>query len=487
MVIIIFPQDQMKDLNGKYISDKQTYETILNERETDIFNLKHRINEEIEEKSNLKTYFDNEVTKLNNEVNELEQRLKGNNENSRSIIERKMQEIKILQEEKLSLLESLNDETTKNENIVKSLKEELDWEKTAKLNMKDGFENQIMKLNEKILNRNNELVELQNNILEKSEIIESLYLDLRKEKEMREEIEHKHQCDMQQLNQQKMDTEQYLQQKCYEVTELKTIAEKKTLLVNNVEQEMSDLKLSLFNIKEDYKHLESTKEKLLIEIHNRDIKLKEIYKDIDSLKNLFSEEKEKLAHDLDEKDATISALKNQLQDEIHYKVTFQNELTHLQKVNMDLSEELKIADTKISEWKTLMQKRDESIKEMDVWLQNEKEYVAQLTNDNEEVNESLNKLNEDLKKKDLQIKDFQDQLFKKEEIMENVNAKLKTIKTENELLKEEHNLIKNEKVTLVKDIAEKDNKIVQLEADRENTLAVIQEDKLGMSILIVLF
>lgn len=196
-------QDEIRDLNQK----SDVMQKIITDRENDIFNLKHRINEEIEEKNNLKSYFDNEVTKLNNIVNELEQKIKDNSKHSSSVLQNKMQEIKTLQEEKLSLLQSLSDETTKSENIIKDLKAEIESEKTSKMKMREDYENLLMKMKEKVLNRNNELFELQNNVSEKSELIQQLNRQLRDEKEQSEKTINKHNKDIELLNVQKSNIE----------------------------------------------------------------------------------------------------------------------------------------------------------------------------------------------------------------------------------------------------------------------------------------
>ncbi|XP_072942528.1 uncharacterized protein [Epargyreus clarus] len=209
-------QDQLCDLTRKSEEEKQSLTQIISEKESTIMNLKHRVNEEIEEKNILKSTHDDDIAKLNNELNELDQRLKGSQENSRNIIEKKMQEIQNLKDEKLSLLQSLSDETTKLENIIKDLQYEVDAEKSSKIKLRDDYDIHIMKLNEKVLNRNNELVELQNKIVEKGEQIEHLQLELRREKELREELTNKHNNDIIQLNSIRESIEQELQHKTEE-------------------------------------------------------------------------------------------------------------------------------------------------------------------------------------------------------------------------------------------------------------------------------
>lgn len=189
----------MRDL----VQKADIMQQIITDRENDICNLKHRINEEIEEKNNTKSYFENEVTKLNNIVNELEQKLKDNNKHSSLVIQNKMQDIKTLQEEKLSLLQSLSNETAKSENTIKDLKTEIDTEKTSKMKMREDYENLVMEMKEKVLNRNNELVELQNNILQKSELIQQLNFELRDEKKLKEKMINQYNNDIELLNAQK--------------------------------------------------------------------------------------------------------------------------------------------------------------------------------------------------------------------------------------------------------------------------------------------
>ncbi|XP_037295156.1 golgin subfamily A member 4-like isoform X2 [Manduca sexta] len=487
-------QVQINELTRKSEEEKLTLETIITERETDIFNLKHRINEEIEEKNNLKVHFSDEMSKLNNEINELEQKLKDNNDHSRTMIEQKLQEIQTLQEEKLSLLQSLSDETTKLENIIKDLKTNIETERQSKMNMKESYDSHIMKLNEKMLNRNNELVELQNNVFEKSETIESLHLDLRKEKEIREAITDKYHNDLLHLTEQKNTIEHCLQERMRENTELANILEQKTNMIEGLYREVDNLKRSLSNCNDKCKLLEEDKSKLINEVQSRDMRLEEIYKDIENLKNVFSEERDKLCFDLDERNATVNALKMQLQNEIHYKIGLENELKELQKVKAELLEKLNKTSVEITELHSKIEEKDENIKHMDSMLQKEINNNKQLKSTNEKLNTQLKKLIDDLKLKNNEIKllngqekelnkSFDSEMKSKNNIIEKFKTELASSIDEKGTLQVELNSLRNQNVELEKAVAEKTDTIIQIQKQNTELSRTLEEDKKAIETL----
>lgn len=206
-------QNKISEQNNILLESKQMYEKMLLDRENEIFNLKHRINEELEDKNKLIAQNSDNTSRLNNEINELEQKIKDNYNNSKKIIETKMKDIQILQEQKLSLLQSLTNEITKLNNIIINLKTDIEKEQKSRLDIKERYENKLMKLNEKVLNRNNELVELQDGIFEKGETIENLQMELRKEKECAKKFHN----NMLRLQQEKTELEKTCQMKLEEM------------------------------------------------------------------------------------------------------------------------------------------------------------------------------------------------------------------------------------------------------------------------------
>ncbi|XP_021206607.2 centromere-associated protein E isoform X2 [Bombyx mori] len=481
-------QDQLNDINKKSQQDKYSYGLELSEKESEIFNLKHRINEEIEQKDHLKMYYDNEITKLNNEINELEQRLKDNGENSRNIIERKMLEIQTLQEEKLSLLQSLDDESAKLENVIQSLKKELETERQLKANMKESYESHIMKLNEKMLNRNNELVELQNNVCSQSETIEGLYLDLRKENEKREELINKFDTDKKQLNEQVNDLSRDIIAKSNEIVNLKMILDQKTNLIEELYKELNNNKASLSTIIEDNNLLEQTKAKLLIEVNKRDTRLEEIYKDIENLKLVLTEEKDKLIFDLDERNATINTLKNQLESEINYKVGLQNELAQLQKSRIELSDTVKKMNNDLIELQKVIDDKDLIVEELNKQNAVFNAKINEAKVENEKLFEDLKKQTEDNSKKEsciksleLQIENiqttFKKQLLERDEALKKITNALDIEATEKEMALSNLNKLNILKVNLEKEISDETLNNSELQIKNDELAHVISENK----------
>ncbi|KAJ8718038.1 hypothetical protein PYW07_005968 [Mythimna separata] len=425
-------QDDMNEMNQKYENEKHNLETILSERENEIFNLKHRINEEIEEKNHVKSYYDDEISKLNNEINELEQKIKDNNDHSRIIIDQKMQEIKTLQEEKFSLLQSLSNETTKLENIIAGLKSEIASEKQARVNMRDGYENQMMKLNEKVLNRNNELVELQNSVFEKGEMIETLQMDLRNEKE----ISNKYHINVCQLHEEKREVENKLHDKNEEMTAMQLSLEQN---IASVLKEIEHFKLLVANLQGHCRSLEQNKSQLEVEIKSQTTRFEEVVKDAENLKNSYSEELEKLKIDLDEKNAISTG-------------------------------------------------KDRTIESLEMSLKEAKDITAMLQADNEKLNVEISKLSIEigLKNNDIEIlnntlkttkKSLEDELSEKIATIECNNQELANVTTKKQALQSKVDLMLAEKAKQDLDLVEKSKKITQLQAECEKMAKTIDENK----------
>ncbi|CAH2235348.1 jg5917 [Pararge aegeria aegeria] len=402
---IVVLEQQIKQLQDQLNSseeEKQNLFKIISEKDTDIFNLKHRINEEIEEKNNLKSRCDDEVTKLNNDVNELEQRLQENGENSRTIIDSKMKEMQILQEEKLSLLQSLTDQTTKLEITERKLKSDIDAEKSSKLKLKEEYENKVMKLNEKVLNRNNELVELQNKICEKGEAIEKLQYDLRQEKELRGDLVNKYNNDVKHWNLQIEAYDTDLRHKNDEISNLKDHIQKCNVYNEQLEKDIDNLSSCLSKCKDDNQVLEDSKAKILIDLQNRESTIVNIQKEKDHLVNEYAEERKSLQYNLDEISATSEALRNQLQNEIQYKISIQNEF---ELSNNKLTETINNLNGQLTSLKL-------NCNEVEQSLFSERKVTFKLQEKCEDLNTQIEKLHRDNCEKDNLIKIFKENLDK---------------------------------------------------------------------------
>ncbi|KAJ8717390.1 hypothetical protein PYW08_005789 [Mythimna loreyi] len=474
-------QDDMTEMTQKNENDKHNLESVLSERENDIFNLKHRINEEIEEKNHLKSYYDDEISKLNNEINELEQKIKENNDHSRIIIDQKIQEIKTLQEEKFSLLQSLTNETTKSENIIAGLKAEIATEKQARIQMRDGYENQMMKLNEKVLNRNNELVELQNNVFEKGEMIETLQMDLRNEKE----ISNKYHIDVCQLHEEKREVENKLHNKNEEMTAMQLSLEQN---IASVLKEIEHFKLLVANLQDHCRSLEQSKELLEVEINSQTFRFEELVKETENTKKSYSEELEKLKIDLDEKNAIINTLQTHLHDEIHCKISYQEELQKLQANKLHMAEELNKLTVEFSKQKIELTGKDRTIESLEMCLKEAKDTIVKLQADNDKLNLEISKLSNeiDLKNNNIEIlnntfkttkKSLEDELSDKIATIEYNNQKLANVTTKKQALQSKVDLMYAEKTKLDLDLAEKSKQITQLQAECEKMTKMIEENK----------
>ncbi|KAM3956707.1 LOW QUALITY PROTEIN: uncharacterized protein ACR2FA_009360 [Aphomia sociella] len=479
-------QDQLYELNQKSEHEKKMMDSML--KEADIFNLKQRINEEIEEKTNIKVHFDDEISKLNNEMNELEQKLKDSIEQSKHVIDTKMQEIKVVQEEKLLLLESFSDETTKLDNIIKSLKMELDVERNTKMNMKEEYDNHIIKLNEKILNRNNELVELQNNIVEKREQLEDLQAKLRNETQIKEVLEDKYHKELEQLNKQKTQIENMLTQKTQEIKQLQKELHANVNYIDQLNRDVDNLKETISNLREKCSVLEDNKLTLLLEVKNRDAKIEEIQKEVENTNILFKEEKEKCLYDRDEIHNTINVLQTQLQNEIHFKTQLQNELTHLQGIRSSLLIDNNSLSMELSKTKTEIEVKEQTIFGMDLYLKEEKHKNETLKRNNDELDEKNHLLTKEIISKDDTIKEIKnmleeekrchkDEIRKKDELLESEKQKLLDALEEKDVVQADLTSAINEKDAFENDGRQKSIEISLLKDESANLAQIIGENR----------
>lgn len=405
----------------------------------------------------MKLRYEDEVTKLNNEVNELEQRIRGNGENSRRIIDSKMKEIQILQEEKLSLLQSMSDETAKLGNIIQKLTSDLDAEKTSKLKMKEDYENKVMKLNEKVLNRNNELVELQNKISENGEAIEKLQFDLRKEKESRGELINKYNSDVTNLNMQIQAYEDSLRQRNYDIANLKEQLHEFNASNEQLQKERENLRSCLAKCKNEISTLEDCKAQLVMTMQSRDSQIESLQKEKELIDNEYTEEKERLQYNLDEINATVETLRNQLQNEIQFKIGIQNELHKCELSNQNLTETVNKLNEQISTFKldctekenALILEREvvaelrKTIKEFDTQVQELNKVKSEKETMIQELTETVNNLNE-------QLTETKRSLLQEKEVI----AELKKTCEDQNVKVEEMNKVITGKETLIKVIKE---------------------------------
>ncbi|XP_073953342.1 uncharacterized protein isoform X2 [Choristoneura fumiferana] len=442
-------QDQLAEVNQKLESEKLTFEKILSEKEQDVFSLKHRINEEIEDKNNLKTHYDQEIEKLNDKISKLTQTITDNKESTKLALEEKLHEMQSLQQH-------LAEETKKSGNIIKNLKIELEAEKFAQLKLKDDCDNRIMKLNEKILNRNNELVELQNNIIKKSEMIEVIQADLRKEKELRDELSNSCNNQLFKLNEQRIAIENSIREKCHEISEYQKHLQKNEQCVEELNKTVAHLQSTVLSLEEKCQH--------------KDGKIVAKQKEIEFLNDVYQKEQEKLTHKIDERNATIKSLQMQLQNEIEYKVQLKNELAQLQTSKMSLVEEVNDVKTKskadlLEKENTLDAiyghlKEETKLKEDLIVLCEKREH--ELRQLEEEVSNKEHRIQLLKKQMDSETKLLKDEIMTKEEMIESINQIILIEQKEKSDLQETLNNSNDEKARLEAAVIEKDNDLSKL-------------------------
>ncbi|CAG4947768.1 unnamed protein product [Colias eurytheme] len=414
-------QDQLNNLNKKYEDEKQTFINTTAVKEKEIISLKHRINEETEEKNNIKIQLHDELDRFKSEINELERKLKDTNENSQRVIETKMQEIQTLQEEKMSLLQSLSNETTKLENVIRNLQIDIENEKASKSKMREDYDNHIMKLNEKVLNRSNELCELQNKIEDNGERIDQLQIQLKKEKDLKDDMSNKHNNDIVNLNAIKTAIENELKRKSEELLDVQMELKQQIDINTTLKKELDHMKNCYTKSKEEMKLLEENKERLFNDIKGRDKKIEILQKDLENLKN--------------ESQATIFTLKSQLQDEIQYKLGLQKNISTFEKAISD---------------------KDKTIVEI------EKELAA--------TKEQAEK----------DIKTMNDDILEKKKLHE---CQLEIITKEKDALQENLKVISTEKNNLIENLKEKSSKINLLEEEVKQLSGIVDENNKAIQTL----
>ncbi|XP_022116810.2 centromere-associated protein E isoform X2 [Pieris rapae] len=438
-------ETKLTDLSKKLENENKAFRVTVSQKDTEIQNLNHIINEELEVKNSIKLHFDNEINKLSSDLDEMQIKLKESNETSKRVIATKMQEIQTLQEEKLSLLESLQSEVAKLENVIKNLQVDIETEKSSKNKLREEYETTIMLLNDKALNRNNELFELQDKINENGEMIENLQMQLKSEKEIKDDISNKHNNDLMNLATQRSALEKELQNKCRELLDAHIQLKQYTDANEELKTELECVNNSYTKSQEECKILEENREKLLDEIKNRDSKIEKLEKDIDSLESGYDEMKTKLTCDLNESQATINTLKSQLHDEIKYKLGLQNRICELENIIAERDNTITEKELKLKEI------HENFVTEKSIF----KEKLDQLTNDITEKKTFI----KTLKAEQASIlKDMQDKLQSEEQ--EKIKEQEKNIL----LYKKNDNLQKvlEEKSTIIASLHEEINKFTRL-------------------------
>lgn len=464
-----------KNNNLNYLINKE-----IQEKNT----LKLRLNDEINNKNTLEEHFNHEVIKLNNEVNELEQKLKDNVENSRKIIESKYSEIQILQEEKISLLESLTNEINKRDNIIRDLQSDLENEKHSKTSIKDSYENKIMKLNEKVLKRNNELVELQNNVCEKSERIESLHYELQKVRESKQELIEKYTKDLTQLTTDKDLIQEELYDKSTKAEQLIIILNEKDAIITELKHDLETLKATVHELTENYNSLETTKADLLHDLEACKSKFEKTCSELSNLGEKYREDKVKFEQDLDERNARIEALKSQLQDEIKFKVGLQNEMSLM------LENKISLED-KLDKLKKLLEQKETVLCSMQIDLQKQVDANEILIKEKDTLNTEVKKhFNESVELYSViqcletQLEslnnDFNAQLNEKSKLIEDLNNRILEGIQEKYGYEEKIKVLHNEKCERDKEISRKNEHIKQLQVECDKLTGITQQNKLGM-------
>lgn len=472
----------MSEFNQKAENEKLTCEELISEKDNEIFSLKHRINEEIEEKNRLNTQYNDQLTKFNNDFNELDQQFKNYKQTSAATIEEKNAEIQSLKEEKQSLIQSLSYETAKLANVIEDQKVNNDKEKYLKLKMEENYENQLMKLSEKVLNRNNELVELQNNVFDRSELIEKLQLEIRNEKE-----------EIKQLKEKGTVVEAKLQQKTDEAKELQRRLVQNVEVFAELNREIDELKDANVALYESNRSSEESKGYLMAELQSRDNYNEEIRKEIENITNIFSEDKARLMRNIDERNSVISSLQMQIQNEAQCKVSLENKIETLDQAKSVLSEEVSKLKAELANLKIEFQEKERMIYALDLYLKDERytnkhlkaEYdslseaynkvkalngekddqIKTVQNDNKMFEEQLRSKTDEVQEKTAEIRDKSDEIQMMMDELQIKDEKLQKLNVELEKKKDE--LVKYDQELLVKEaeLLKKDEELLQKEGE----------------------
>lgn len=422
----------------------------------------------------MKLHFDNEINKLNSDLSEMEQNLKETNESSKRVIESKIQEIQTLQEEKLSLIQRFNTETTKLEIVIKNLQGDIEAEKASKMKMREEYDSQIMLLNDKALNRNNELFELQDKIVENGEKIEILQMELKKEKDLKNDLVNKHNNDIMNLSMHKDVLEKDLRQKSEELGEIQMQLKQYVDMNTELQKELDYLKNCYTKSQEECNIVCGHRDSLLSDIKNRDIKIEKSQQDLENFEKVYNEMKNKLTCTLNESQATISTLKSQLQDEINYKMSLQNRMSEMEK---SVSEK----DNKIIESELKLKEISEKILAEKRGLQ---ETINTLRNDTTEKCEIIKTIQEQ-NQKDCQLRNSE--IAERDNIIETVENKLQSEIKEKVSLQEKLFSLCEEKDSLLKDLNEKKDVIQSLQDEINKISKVIEDNRTGKWIYFYLF
>lgn len=378
-----------------------------------------------------------------------------------------------------SLQQHLAEETKKSGNIIKNLKIELEAEKFAQLKLKDDCDSRIMKLNEKILNRNNELVELQNNIIKKSEMIEIIQADLRKEKELRDELSNSCNNQLFKLNEQRIAIENTVQEKCYEISEYQNHLQKNEQCIEELNKTVAHVQSIVVSLEEKCQH--------------KDGKIVEKQKEIEFLNDVYQKEQEKLTYKLDERNATIKSLQMQLENEIEYKIQLQSELAQLQTSKMSLVDE--VNDVKTKSKADLLEKEyalgavydhlkeETKLKEDLIVLCEKRHHELRLLE--EEVSNKEYKIQLINKQLDTETKLLREELMAKVEMIESINRLVSIEQKEKSDLQELLNTANDEKGRLETSVTEKDKAFSKLKNAYEKLCRDHHDNKESKFIIVI--
>lgn len=435
MLILIFHlyiyfQNQLKELQKITSEEKAILENDLTTKDYLIQHLQREVDEGIKKQIEIQEMFNDEISKLNNVINELEQQVNDH---------------KIKHEENLTMQQYLTDKTDLLENRIKQmdeemhkLREDLNKEQNSKLKMKEDYENHSMKLKEKILNRNNELVELQNNILRNSEVIESLNVDLRNQKAITDDIQFKYINDIKKLN----DDNESLK------TEISTLQEQLTDKIRSLEitkETLTELETSKNKLLEEFEVLTKVKLGMEKQMTEKNTYLESLENEVKRLSNENIEVKHKFETELMEKEYDFNCMNEKYNEEYNLRINCEN-------IMKTLEDNLKRHET------------DSNIKQAELCEKiNEKDNVIAIHM------ETLAQQKIMLQKLETQLTDN----IKQSELMQNEIKKLAEFSIEE---KQKFETILLEKDSYLKTINEKYNEENKLRIQSENMIKILDEN-----------
>ncbi|GBP70114.1 hypothetical protein EVAR_50936_1 [Eumeta japonica] len=341
---------QIKELEETATKEINTLEAKLLEKNKELENLMCQIQSHIDERVKLTEHNNDEISKLNNQLNDMEQKMNDILQNSACDSENKMREIQTLKEEKNMLIHNFTMEIAKMERAIKdrditihNIQVNLDTETNSKLKLREDYDKCVVNLNQKLSNRNNEVVELQTSLLERSDEMESSKISLHKQMKMYHDLE----VDYKNLKLRFDSQQSQLEQMYSESEDMSKVIECLNGKLHESEQVISQI---------TNKHSELTEihSRVLKEIDDVHIKKSSLEVELKNARSECCEEQQELKMVLAQKDSTLAEISLELENEINLKRKLLKRVSQLEDATQKLSSEVEQKNSNLEEVKSML-------------------------------------------------------------------------------------------------------------------------------------